>query len=171
MTPCWHRACNTCVPCAQHHWNNQCPTPLQQPVSDTVMHMRLTLRQLLSLLLLQLVLLLLFCVVVVVVVFVKAWAKKLFCSYWYGIKCFFGYGGCGYSSGLRGSILVGFYVVSNIGGGLLLRFSDGATFTAIVNVGYENELIHTLIIIDLCVCLVSHHTSRISLLDIVSRSF
>ncbi|XP_062501559.1 uncharacterized protein LOC134178690 [Corticium candelabrum] len=54
-------------------------------------------------------------------------------NYWYGIKCFFGYGGCDYSSGLRGSLFVGFYVVAYIGGGLLLRFSDGATFMAIVN--------------------------------------
>jgi hypothetical protein len=54
-------------------------------------------------------------------------------NYWFGVKCFFGGGGCGSSSGLRGTLFIAFYVVSYIGGGLLLRHSDGATFLAIVN--------------------------------------
>ena len=55
-------------------------------------------------------------------------------SYKYALSCFFGGSGCTYVPGLRGSIFVAMYTVSYIGGGLLLRYAEGATYLAVVNV-------------------------------------
>jgi len=48
--------------------------------------------------------------------------------------CFFGGDGCNYVPGLRGVIFIAMYVVSYVGGGLLLRYAEGATYLAVVQV-------------------------------------
>lgn len=55
-------------------------------------------------------------------------------SYWYALQCFFGQAGCDYRAGLRGSIFIGMYVVSYVGSGLMLRYTEGATYLAVVQV-------------------------------------
>ncbi|XP_065828550.1 crt homolog 3-like [Oscarella lobularis] len=54
-------------------------------------------------------------------------------NYHFGLSCFFGGDGCGSGTGVRGFLFIFFYAVSYIGGGLLLRYSDGATFLAVVS--------------------------------------
>ncbi|XP_065830444.1 crt homolog 2-like [Oscarella lobularis] len=53
-------------------------------------------------------------------------------NYYFGLSCFFGGDNCGPTTGGRGTLFIFFYVVSYLGDGLLLRYSDGATFLAIV---------------------------------------
>ena len=55
-------------------------------------------------------------------------------SYKFAIQCFFGYAGCDYLPGLRGSIFIAMYVISYIGSGLLIRYAEGATYLAVVQV-------------------------------------
>ena len=55
-------------------------------------------------------------------------------SYKFAIQCFFGYVGCNYLPGLRGSIFIAMYVISYIGSGLLIRYAEGATYLAVVQV-------------------------------------
>ena len=55
-------------------------------------------------------------------------------SYWFALRCFFGQAGCDYSPGLRGTIFIVMYALSYVGGGLLLRYAEGATYLAIVQV-------------------------------------
>ncbi len=55
-------------------------------------------------------------------------------SYWFAIQCFFGGGGCNYVPGLRGVAFIAMYVVSYLGGGLLIRYAEGAAYLAIVQV-------------------------------------
>ena len=56
------------------------------------------------------------------------------CSYWFAIQCFFGGAGCNYVPGLRGVAFIAMYVVSYLGGGLLIRYAEGAAYLAIVQV-------------------------------------
>uniref|UniRef100_A0A1I8FG45 G_PROTEIN_RECEP_F1_2 domain-containing protein n=1 Tax=Macrostomum lignano TaxID=282301 RepID=A0A1I8FG45_9PLAT len=42
-------------------------------------------------------------------------------------SCFFGGDGCPADSGVRGAMFIGMYTVSYIGGGLMLRYAEGAT--------------------------------------------
>ena len=58
----------------------------------------------------------------------------LFCSWWYGIQCFFHGAGCNSTSGIRGTMFILMYVVSYVGGANLLRHAEGATWLAIVTV-------------------------------------
>ncbi|XP_065828551.1 crt homolog 2-like [Oscarella lobularis] len=53
-------------------------------------------------------------------------------NYHFGLSCFFGGDSCGSETGVRGFLFIFFYVISYIGSGLLLRYSDGATFLAVV---------------------------------------
>jgi len=46
---------------------------------------------------------------------------------------FFGGEGCGPSSGIRGGMFILFYTISYLGGGLLLRYAEGATYLAVVS--------------------------------------
>ncbi len=55
-------------------------------------------------------------------------------SYWFALKCFFGHGDCNYTPGLRGVVFVVMFMVAYIGGGLLIRYAEGATYLAIVQV-------------------------------------
>ena len=55
-------------------------------------------------------------------------------SYKFAILCFFGGEGCNYVPGLRGVVFIAMYVLSYIGGGLLLRYAEGATYLAVVQV-------------------------------------
>ena len=55
-------------------------------------------------------------------------------SYWFAIQCFFGYAGCNYLPGIRGTVFIVMYVISYIGGGLLIRYAEGATYLAVVQV-------------------------------------
>lgn len=69
----------------------------------------------------------------------EAWTAKKYVnlfpySYWFAIKCFFGHAGCDYSAGLRGTIFIAMYVLSYIAQGLLIRYAEGATLLAIVQV-------------------------------------
>ena len=57
-------------------------------------------------------------------------------SYQYALYCFFGGRGCNYVPGLRGVVFIAMYVLSYVGGGLLLRYAEGATYLAVVNVSY-----------------------------------
>ncbi len=57
-----------------------------------------------------------------------------YCSYWFAIQCFFGGAGCSYVPGLRGVAFIAMYVVSYLGGGLLIRYAEGAAYLAIVQV-------------------------------------
>ena len=59
----------------------------------------------------------------------------MYCSYRFALQCFFGGGDCGYQPGLVGGLFIILYVVSYVGGGLLLRYAEGATYLAIVQVG------------------------------------
>ena len=56
------------------------------------------------------------------------------CSYKFALQCFFGGVECGYQPGVIGTSFIVLYVVSYLGGGLLLRYSEGATYLAIVQV-------------------------------------
>ncbi|XP_028395878.1 uncharacterized protein LOC114519903 [Dendronephthya gigantea] len=51
----------------------------------------------------------------------------------FGFKCFFGGAGCNSKCGVRGAMFIVMYTISYIGGGNLMRFSEGATLLAIVN--------------------------------------
>lgn len=53
-------------------------------------------------------------------------------NYWFALQCFFGADTCNYVPGLRGSSFIFMYVIAYIGSGLLLRYSEGATYLAIV---------------------------------------
>lgn len=55
-------------------------------------------------------------------------------SYKFALSCFFGGSGCDYVPGLRGVVFIVMYMISYIGGGLLLRYAEGATYLAVVNV-------------------------------------
>jgi hypothetical protein len=63
-------------------------------------------------------------------------------NYQYALYCFFGGRGCNYVPGLRGVVFIAMYVLSYIGGGLLLRYAEGATYLAVVNVSYEEYAVH-----------------------------
>ena len=39
-------------------------------------------------------------------------------------------------------MFIAMYVLSYIGGGLLLRYAEGATYLAVVNVSYEEYAVH-----------------------------
>ena len=66
--------------------------------------------------------------------FLRAIFSRLFCSWWYGIQCFFHGAGCSSTSGIRGTMFILMYVVSYVGGANLLRHAEGATWLAIVTV-------------------------------------
>ena len=55
-------------------------------------------------------------------------------SYKFAIQCFFGSAGCDYVPGLRGTVFIAMYVISYIGSGLLIRYDEGATYLAVVQV-------------------------------------
>ena len=55
-----------------------------------------------------------------------------FCSWWFGIQCFFGAAGCDSTVGMRGTIFISMYVSAYAGSANLLRHSEGATWLAIV---------------------------------------
>lgn len=55
-------------------------------------------------------------------------------SFLFGLRCLFGGVGCGYSPGLRGCAFIISYMVSYVGGVYLVRYTEGATFLAIVQV-------------------------------------
>ena len=63
-------------------------------------------------------------------------------SYKYGLSCFFGGSGCTYVPGLRGTVFITMYTISYIGGGLLLRYAEGATYLAVVNVSMMHDATH-----------------------------
>ena len=50
------------------------------------------------------------------------------------MQCLFGQDTCDYVPGLRGFSFVFTYTLAYIGGGLLLRYAEGATYLAIVQV-------------------------------------
>jgi hypothetical protein len=62
------------------------------------------------------------------------------------VKCFFGGAGCSFRPGLTGTAFIAMYVVSYIGGGLLLRYAEGATYLAIVQVRYLGRYLHLTIV-------------------------
>ena len=64
-----------------------------------------------------------------VIIFLFSWS--------FGFKCFFGGAGCSSKCGVRGTMFIVMYTISYIGGGNLIRFSEGATLLAIVNVSYS----------------------------------
>lgn len=55
-------------------------------------------------------------------------------SYVFSMKCFFGYDTCDHVPGLRGSMFVFMYLLAYIGNGFLLRYAEGATYLAVVQV-------------------------------------
>ncbi|CAB3996562.1 crt homolog 2-like, partial [Paramuricea clavata] len=57
-------------------------------------------------------------------------------NWWFGVRCFFGGAGCDSKCGVRGTMFVLLYAMSYFGIANLTRFSEGATFVAIVNVSY-----------------------------------
>ena len=59
--------------------------------------------------------------------------KKPF-SYWFALQCFFGRATCDYFPGLLGTVFIFMYVLTYIGSGLLLRYAEGATYLAVVQV-------------------------------------
>ena len=59
---------------------------------------------------------------------------SLVCSWWFGIRCFFGGAGCSATPGIRGTVFILMYVLSYIGGANLMRHAEGATWLAIVTV-------------------------------------
>lgn len=61
-------------------------------------------------------------------------------SYKFAVQCFFGYAGCDYVPGLRGSVFIAMYVISYVGSGLLIRYDEGATYLAVVQVGHHAYL-------------------------------
>lgn len=66
-----------------------------------------------------------------------------FYSYKFALQCFFGGANCGYQPGLMGTIFISMYVMSYMGMGLLLRYSEGATYLAVVQV-YKVLYMHTI---------------------------
>uniref|UniRef100_A0A1I8F620 G_PROTEIN_RECEP_F1_2 domain-containing protein n=1 Tax=Macrostomum lignano TaxID=282301 RepID=A0A1I8F620_9PLAT len=61
------------------------------------------------------------------------WVDILGDSWRFGVSCFFGGDGCPADSGVRGAMFIGMYTVSYIGGGLMLRYAEGATLLAVVS--------------------------------------
>ena len=55
-------------------------------------------------------------------------------SYWFAIQCFLGHAGCNYLPGLRGTAFIVMYVISYVGSGFLIRYDEGATYLAVVQV-------------------------------------
>ena len=55
-------------------------------------------------------------------------------SYWFAIQCFFGHAGCSSTPGIRGTAFITMYLLSYIGSGFLLRYAEGATYLAVVQV-------------------------------------
>ena len=84
------------------------------------------------------------------------------CSYWFSIKCFFGQETCDLTPGLRGSTFIIMYVISYIGSGLLLRYAEGATYLAIVQVsnnGYIHVICYSMFLVtsDAIGCIILEH--------------
>ena len=61
-----------------------------------------------------------------------------FCSWWFGVQCFFGAAGCDSTCGIRGTIFIFMYVSAYSGSANLLRHAEGATWLAIVVVRANN---------------------------------
>ncbi len=59
-----------------------------------------------------------------------------FSSWKFGIQCFFGGAGCDSKCGVRGTMFVVMYAMGYFGTANLTRFSEGATYVAVVNVSY-----------------------------------
>lgn len=55
-------------------------------------------------------------------------------SWIFGVKCFFGFAGCSSSAGTAGMLYIAMHILSHLTAGLLMRFSEGATLLAIVQV-------------------------------------
>ena len=55
-------------------------------------------------------------------------------SYKFAFQCFFGGAGCTYQPGISGSMFILMYFISYLGGGLLIRYAEGATYLAVVQV-------------------------------------
>ena len=57
-------------------------------------------------------------------------------SWWFGVQCFFGGAGCDSKCGVRGTMFVLMYTLGYIGTANLTRFSEGATYVAVVYVSH-----------------------------------
>jgi hypothetical protein len=68
-------------------------------------------------------------------------SSNTFSSWLFGFKCFFGGAGCDSKCGVRGTMFVLMYSMGYVGTVNLARFSEGATFVAIVNVSYCSNYI------------------------------
>jgi hypothetical protein len=68
-------------------------------------------------------------------------SSNTFSSWSFGFKCFFGGAGCDSKCGVRGTMFVLMYSMGYVGTVNLARFSEGATFVAIVNVSYCSNYI------------------------------
>ena len=68
-----------------------------------------------------------------------------FSSWSFGVKCFFGGAGCDSKCGVRGTMFVLMYTLGYLGTASLTRFSEGATYVAVVYVSYCNSDLHFLI--------------------------
>ncbi|XP_020900571.1 uncharacterized protein LOC110239198 [Exaiptasia diaphana] len=53
-------------------------------------------------------------------------------NWWFGLQCFFGSAGCDSDPGARGTMFILMYVLAYVGGGLLMRYTEGATLLSIV---------------------------------------
>lgn len=81
-------------------------------------------------------------------------------SYWFALQCFFGRDTCDYFPGLLGTVFIFMYILTYIGSGLLLRYAEGATYLAVVQVSMI-----TLIICSAFYCLVSYYSSGCFVLE------
>ena len=55
-----------------------------------------------------------------------------FCSWWSSFKCFFGGAGCSAVTGVRGTVHILSHLAAHLASANLLRYSEGATWLAIV---------------------------------------
>ncbi|KAK3733356.1 hypothetical protein QZH41_013688, partial [Actinostola sp. cb2023] len=59
--------------------------------------------------------------------------NKVFVNFYFGLRCFFGYAGCSFYPALYCTISMSCFIVFFVGGACLLRYSEGATYVAIVS--------------------------------------
>ena len=55
-------------------------------------------------------------------------------SYYFALRCFFGGAGCSYGPGLRGTVFTVTYMIAYVGSAYLVRYTEGATLLAMVQV-------------------------------------
>ncbi|KAK3733361.1 hypothetical protein QZH41_013687 [Actinostola sp. cb2023] len=93
--------------------------------------------------------------------------NKVFVNFYFGLRCFFGYAGCSFYPALYGTLYILSFIGYFVGSACLLRYSEGATYVAIVSL--NRFAVYMFIVIFIWTS--GHLNSlRISLLDTFQRT-